>query len=160
MTNPPPEHRAGESAPVVHRHRWLPAREEIGAPECPLLHRWTIFKRLGVKMQVHHFLPNSTDTDCHDHPRSFVTFILRGRYLDERPDGTSELMRPGMVRLRRAEHAHRTTAGPRGCWTFVVTGPLRREWGFWRDGRWFEWRAYERRFGLAMRCDDTGGTDD
>lgn len=67
-----------------------------------------------------------------------------------------ERMRPGMVRRRRAGHRHRTHVGPRGCWTLVLMGPLRREWGFWKDGKWWPWKLYEEHFGFGMRCD----TDD
>jgi hypothetical protein len=65
-----------------------------------------------------------------------------------------ERMRPGMLRLRPANHAHRTKVGPSGCWTLVVMGPLRRRWGFWRDGLWWFWKDYEAAFGFAMRCED------
>lgn len=65
----------------------LPERETIGAPDCPLMERWTFWddKRLDCKAMVHHFLPNAADPDCHDHPRPFITFVLRGRYDDVRP---------------------------------------------------------------------------
>jgi hypothetical protein len=39
-----------------------------------------------------------------------------------------------------------------GATTLVIMGRLRREWGFWRDGRWYPWRRFERLFGLNWRC--------
>lgn len=65
-----------------------------------------------------------------------------------------ERMRFGKLRFRPANHAHRTKAGPRGCWTLVVTGPKVRTWGFWRRGRFWTHKEYEEEFGFAMRCDD------
>lgn len=78
--------------------------EKIGAPDCPLILRWTIvaagkpttspeqeaFPLLRLpkwltrdrKLMVHHFMPNVEDRDCHDHPRPFWTLVLRGRYFD------------------------------------------------------------------------------
>ena len=184
------------SAPVRPRAR-LPFRPEvIGDPACPILHRWTLggdrlMKRAPVKVLLHHFLPNADDRDTHDHPRPFVTMVLRGGYDDLVPcptcggtgdalsDPTStfeqrsiygpcarcggpglvsgDRMRAGMVRYRRPEYAHRTRVGPRGCWTLVLMGPVRRRWGFWREGRWWSFRDYEARFGFGMRCDDGDG---
>lgn len=152
--------------------RWLREPEVIGQPECPLLHRWTLFDvgrrrpdpskperivRSGLKGMVHHFLPESRDRDPHDHPRPFVTVVLRGWYDDvSRQDDSTNItrrMRAGMVRYRSPMHTHTTYAGPCGAWTFVVMGPLRRPWGFWREGRWWPWRRYEELFGHGFRCD-------
>lgn len=63
-------------------------------------------------------------------------------------------MRRGMVRRRLARYTHRTRVGPRGCWTLVLMGPLRKPWGFFRDGKWWPWHEYEETFGFGMRCDD------
>lgn len=157
--------------------------EVIGAPECPLIHRWTLLE-LGprvmegsgpsrvYKLLLHHFLPTSRERDPHDHPRPFWTFVLWGEYTDEslRPAALigdngrvlsehcgnllhRETMRAGMVRYRRARHMHRTWAGERGAWTLVLMGPKRREWGFLRGGGWLPWRQYEENFGHGMRCE-------
>jgi len=168
------------------------AREVIGPPECPILHRWTLIgeQRHGdetarparVKVMLHHFLPNADDRACHDHPRPFVTIVLRGDYDDMKPcpscDGRGtrpehgawggrtracgrcgaagvvlrERMRAGVIRYRPARHVHRTKVGPRGCWTIVIMGPLQQDWGFFRDGVKWPWREFERRFGHGMRC--------
>lgn len=153
------EHVEGEPAPRVRTHRWLPEREEIGAPDCLLMYRWTVAKLRGRKLLVHHFLPDADDVDYHDHPRGFLTLMWWGSYTDLRPDGTTELLRAPAIRWRPAEHAHRTKVGPRGAWTFVIMGKLAREWGFWRSGRWYFWRDYERMFGFAMRCDSDPAED-
>lgn len=137
----------------------------------------------SVKLMVHHFLPNADDRDVHDHPRPFWTLVVRGRYDDIGPcarceqgrvgpvgiaNGTAfncpdcantglivnERMRAGRLRLRPARHRHRTQVGPKGCWTIVLMGPIRRRWGFWRRGVWWFWRDYEAEFGFAMRCED------
>jgi hypothetical protein len=161
--------------------RW-PEKEVIGPPDCPLMHRWTFINGgpKSVKLMVHHFLPNADDRDVHDHPRAFYTFVVRGHYDDMEPcpydrsganhgdlgggwicricDGRNvvlnERMKPGMLRLRPAAHRHRTKVGPRGCWTIVLMGPLVRDWGFWRRGKWWLWKNYENEFGFAMRCED------
>jgi hypothetical protein len=145
-------------------------REVIGQLECPLLHRWTLLSCRAGKLLVHHFLPTVRDRDPHDHPRPFLTLVLRGGYDDialcrwcqgRRVMGCLECgetgyitdrLRAPAIRYRAADHAHITVAGPRGAWTLVVMGPLVRAWGFLRDGRWWSWRAYEGRYGGSFRC--------
>lgn len=136
------------------------------------------------KVMVHHFLPDRQDADLpHDHPWPFLTFIVRGGYDDivrcacqrmpsyiaDEIERTGEYWCPACgglglvvgerlsapcVRLRRATHAHQTRTDHRGAWTLVVTGPRLREWGFWRDGRWWVWTEFEQRFGFAWRCEE------
>lgn len=169
----------------------LPEPEIIGAPECPIMYRWTLWPRVRshprgtdgmhvfqpakkdvrCKLLLHRFLPNADDRDVHDHPRPFWTLVLFGAYDDMAPcdwcggSGNTcrrcsstgvvlrERMRPGMLRYRRAKHLHRTRTSPRGCWTLVLMGPVRRRWGFLRFGRWWFWKDYEDEFGYGMRCD-------
>jgi hypothetical protein len=149
-------HQPGHPAPK-RRVGWCPIpREDIGNPNCLLMHRWTLLNTRLLKLYVHHFLPRAHDIDHHDHPRGFATFCWWGSYADVTLDGTTDVLRPGSFRLRPAHHAHITVVGPFGCWTTVAMGPKRRPWGFWRDGKWWPWKEYELRFGMAMRCD----TDD
>lgn len=127
--------------------------EVIGQPECPILHRRTLVStRLG-KILWHYFLPTSRDRDPHDHPASFLTIVLWGGYDDVSPDGTVDRLRAGSIRRRQAEHTHTTYAGPRGARTLVLMGPKRKDWGFLREGRYWPWRVYERRFGHGFRCE-------
>lgn len=172
--------------PARQQGKW----EMIGPPGCPLMFRRTLLAgRLG-KLLVHRFVPGATDKDPHDHPRPFLTIVLRGGYGDFAlcatcrssavrgwllgdpsddwrraqpmrlcPDcGGSEQrvdrLRAPALRFRCAEHAHVTEVHPDGALTLVIMGPLRRDWGFWREGRWWPWRSYERRFGLGFRCED------
>lgn len=160
----------------------LPEREAIGQPACPLFYRWTFWDRWNVKAMLHHFMPSMTDPDIHDHPRSFVTFVLRGGYLDLTQCGcqrgtsygslasaldqngltcpdcggdgvVGEVMNAPKVKYRHAAHAHSTKTGRRGAWTLIVMGPKIRPWGFWRHGVWFGFKEYEEVFGFARICD-------
>jgi hypothetical protein len=66
---------------------------------------------------------------CHDHPWSFVSFILRGGYWESADGFTFHFRAPGEVIYRRAEHAHTVkTIPPTVAWTLVITGPIRRKW--------------------------------
>lgn len=65
-----------------------------------------------------------------------------------------ESMTRGKVRFRRAEHMHRTLIRSDGCWTIIVTGPKRREWGFIWRGVWMPMQKYlDERGEAAIRCD-------
>lgn len=142
--------------------RRLPEAEVIGAPDCPLMVRWTILSGRAGKLLLHWFVPEARDPDPHDHPRSFVTFVFRGGYRDLTPSRAKDAFDVEYVyapafRFRRAAHAHITVAGPKGAWSLVVMGPERRAWGFFREGRWWQFREYEDRFGMAFRCENEEG---
>jgi hypothetical protein len=62
-------------------------------------------------------------------------------------------MTRGVFRHRPAEHRHVTKVSSAGAWTLCLMGPKEREWGFWRNGKLFDWRAYEHKFGLGFRCE-------
>jgi hypothetical protein len=84
----------------------------------------------GRKYVLHHFRPHS-ETEFHDHPWSFRTFVLWGSYVDESLDNNNlvirETLRAGMTRFRPALHAHRTRCKGH-VWTFVVTSKKQRDW--------------------------------
>jgi len=143
-------------------------REAIGQPECPLMLRWTLWApRRGeepwFKVLVHYFPPNVSDRDPHDHPRSFFTFILRGRYFNTEWEDyggeftvpTIEMIDAGRIVYRPADHTHIVETGDAGCWTLVVMGPLKRPWGFvhLEDMSWWPWKRYVEEFGGVIRCD-------
>lgn len=142
----------------------LPEPEVIGPPECPLFLRWTLLAprlrgKALCKVMVHYFFPHRQDADVpHDHPRSFVTFVLDGGYDDIVPDGdglaVGDRLNAPTVRFRRAEYAHMTRTDERGAWTLVVMGPEKRPWGFWRRGEWWGVEEFEQRFGFAWRCEE------
>lgn len=158
------------AARVILERLWI--TEYIGQEECPLMRRWTLFKfpfGLG-KLMVHHFPPNVTDRDPHDHPSPFVTLILKGGYFNiesvkiDLPEqeymDEIEWLGRGALRYRSADHMHITETNDLGTWTLVLMGPKTRPvWGFLKDGEWMEWIPYVEKFGGVVRC-DTGELDD
>jgi hypothetical protein len=144
--------------------------EVIGQEACPMMLRWEFLSTRFLKAMVHYFPAEVSDRDPHDHPRPFVTFVLRGNYRDEswerisggtEPDEAQigrmvkERVHAGAVRYRPASHLHIVETDGVGCWTLVVMGPIVREWGFVRlsTGLWWEWGRYIQRFGGVARCD-------
>lgn len=149
--------------------------EVIGQEACPMMLRWTFLDLGFVRAMIHYFPPEVSDRDPHDHPRSFLTFVLRGRYVDtswekvDLPDqeymATIEMVYAGRVIYRPAKHLHIVETDQVGCWTLVVMGPLQREWGFVRLNTmdWWPWGKYIQRFGGVIRCDappDKMGVED
>lgn len=149
--------------------------EVIGQEECPMMLRWEFLNLGFVKAMVHYFPPEVSDRDPHDHPRSFVTFVLRGHYRDESWEEPgfearqrsphfipvfeklrrTERVKAGAVKYRPAKYLHIVETDEVGCWTLVVMGPIMREWGFRRleTGRWWPWGKYIQKFGGVTRCD-------
>jgi hypothetical protein len=112
--------------------------ENIGSPECPLMRRWAVQTPVGG-LRLHHFLRGDLDRELHDHPWWFLTLVLRGGYVDVSSSG-EDVLRPGSVRFRPAGHAHRVETA--GCWTLVLSGPVRRLWGFYAAEGWVPWHRF------------------
>ena len=100
------------------------------------LRRWLLTPSVrGWRLMLHRIARPDLERVLHDHPWDFATLCLRGGY-DEQvrgPGGIAvEHLRPGAIRMRAAEHAHRIDriVGT-NAWTLVLNGPRRRSWGFW-----------------------------
>jgi hypothetical protein len=65
----------------------------------------------------------------HDHPRSFVSFILRGGYVEHTPQG-SGYYRPGRILYRRASAPHWLEVERPALTLFIAWGKSK-EWGFY-----------------------------
>lgn len=112
------------------------------------------------QVALHWFFAPDPGRDLHDHPRDFVTILLRGAYVEETPSQTAPLwsQAPGgghasmnttsTVRRRwdvvrhRAEAAHRISMIAPGTLTLVLWGRRRRAWGFHTRWGWRHWRTY------------------
>lgn len=128
--------------------------ELIGPDDCPLMQRWVLVTPIG-SVRVHHFLRSDADRHMHDHPWWFLTLVVRGAYVDEAEiDGElrRDVLRPGSLRFRPALHRHQVKTD--GCWTLIVTGRIRRQWGFWENDLFRPVADYFRRYGYAA-CEDT-----
>lgn len=126
----------------------------IGDPACPILKRWTLRLPLSA-LRLHRFYPNTSDRDTHDHPWWFITIVLQGGYDDVHLTGKVDKLRRGSVRFRSAHHAHKTYAGPNGCWTLILSPKASRSWGFFPNrGKWIPWQKYMQKYGHGMVCDE------
>lgn len=75
----------------------------------------------------------------HDHPVTFLSLILRGRYAEARPSGQKENRWFNFI---RATDVHAITDCDPKTLTLCFMGPKTREWGFHTENGWVYWRDY------------------
>lgn len=127
--------------------------------------RWRLLHLKTCGMRIHNIVRDDADRELHDHPFTFLTFILWGGYFEETLD-TSKVgidergypftkkkwYGPGSILLKRAEDLHRLDMGPKGsAWTFSLRGPTWRQWGFLTKDGWipaYEFDTWRERNGL------------
>ena len=101
----------------------------------PYLERWILW--CGGTLRLHRFLASDDDRAVHDHPWWFVTlpFSAYGEYVEIDGRERYREVRPWRLHFRRSHFRHRVEIQRVPSWTLVLTGPKRREWGFWSDER-------------------------
>lgn len=112
----------------------------MGKSECPYLRRW-VFNAGMFSVRLHHWYASDDARYFHDHPWWFITFVLAGGYTDISPAG-QQVMKTGSTCYRPAFHRHTVQVNPGGCWTFLITGPEIRRWGFWVKGKFKKANKY------------------
>ena len=128
--------------------RWM---EALGKEECPYAFRWVL--NLGfISFRVHHFLRSDDKRHFHDHAWWFLTLVLKGGYTDVSPNGEDK-MTIGSIRFRKANHPHYVKVNENGVWTFLITGPMSRKWGFLVNGKFKRPLKYFHKFGHPP-CDE------
>ena len=106
------------------------------------LDRWCLLPLPdGMRTYLHHFVGSDWTRDPHDHPKWQISIGLRGGYIEETPQGIQRFVAP-WIRIFPPEYIHRLRVPKSGCWTIVITGRYKREWGFWVDDVWVHWREY------------------
>lgn len=125
------------------------------------LDRWGIRIHWLGSVFLHKMSAPDPGTDLHDHPWTFVTIPLWGGYVERRAficptcngpaDARKHLImertetrRPFRPRRMRLDVAHTIDRlRRRTAWTLVITGPVRREWGFYIPRGWVHHVDYE-----------------
>jgi len=104
-------------------------------------------------IMLHWIVRPDPQPDMHDHPVSFVSLLVRGWYVEHRPDENDYFAdlgweEPHVVRrlnVKRATDRHRIVeVSPGGALTLVFAGPVVRSWGFHTPRGWVSWREYQR----------------
>ena len=109
--------------------------------------RWKIIESKFFNIYIHQILKPDEDVHLHDHPWNFLSFILANGYweqLEEQP----YIHLPFSILYRKAEQAHSIRffideQENKACWTFVITGKRKRDWGYiLDDGSWINNKEY------------------
>jgi hypothetical protein len=116
--------------------------------------RWWLFNRYAddkpprwswlPSIRVHHIKVHDQDRHMHSHPWRARTIILRGWYVEQRPDADHEIQRmPGKTAEIKYNEFHRICrVAPGGCWTLFFTWRKQGTWFFDVDGKLVPWREY------------------
>lgn len=91
--------------------------------------RFAILKTPYFNVYLHRLYAPIWSPDCHDHPWSFVTILLRRGYLEQIGDKKYR-RRAGSILYRPATFAHNVTTPYGVSWSLIITGPKTREWKF------------------------------
>ena len=102
------------------------------------------------RILLHHIAMKDEDRHMHDHPWSFLSFVLQGSYYEERPHPTfgwprrfGALRRERSLAFRPASSLHRVQSiRVGGVWTVLLCGQRQREWGYLTETGWVRWDRY------------------
>jgi hypothetical protein len=130
----------------------------------PYLRRWWVLPRNQVVgVYLHHFQSSDDPRACHDHPYWNISILLKGSYLEWVHDPITGHEMPhhrgiGSVVIRHPKFAHRIEIySDTDAWSLFLTGPRRRDWGFWCGRRWVPWRDFAAtepgKSGIGKGCD-------
>ena len=95
----------------------------------PYLERWIIW--FGFTLRLHKFHKGDDDRAFHDHPWWFVTLPMQS-YVELTPQQGPRLVKRWRPHFRPAAHQHIVQVSEhKPVWTFILTGPKSKDWGFW-----------------------------
>jgi hypothetical protein len=92
--------------------------------------RYTLLKTRWFRVYVHRLTAVQAHEACHNHPWSFIAFVLKGGYNEFTKDTGWVWRGPGSVLRRPAAWSHNVTTKSEGMWSLVITGPKAHEWSF------------------------------
>ncbi len=100
---------------------------------------------------VHRILESDLDVHLHDHPWSFVSFILWGSYIEASAKSPSwatpvtRTTRPGSVVYHHHSDAHSLKLLTKVVWSLVFVGAHKYDWGYQTEYGWVDHDRYRQR---------------
>lgn len=116
-------------------------------PTLVYLRRLRVAQTPWFGLYVHWIYTPDRDRDPHDHPWPFVSWVLRGGYVERvrttmGGDDSVHVRRRWSVHRTTTKVAHSVTSVAPDTVTLVLVGRRCRPWGFWTVGGWVPWREY------------------
>lgn len=141
---------------LIERAKKTPYLHIYGEDGSPYMYRYWLFRSRWLSARIHHIASHDRDPYMHDHPWSFVSVVLRGCYMEQRPlDPTHPVFNeagvepcggtargPGSICYRRACDRHRISFVGSGTYTLFILGPLVQWWGFYTPAAKLYYRDY------------------
>lgn len=138
-------------------------REDEYSGNLPYLLRWEMWLPFGFRFMVHVIQRTDSSMCLHDHPFSFLTFILAGGYIEitekefeidcgDPAFGDTRTVKEldwnvraaGDLIWRPAKFKHRIEVPEGGCAvTLIIKNRRHRKWGFFTKDGWVEWMNYK-----------------
>jgi len=148
--------------------RWgIWGREIINIDGDPYLKRLTILKTPLFSICIHWILRSDKDRCLHDHPWSFISFVMSGEYFEYRK--RKDVVYPvvytrstGSIVYRSAKCLHRVQLPQhqiKPVKTLVIMFWPKRKWGFMTKLGWVSWKEYVD-YGPATRKELCGEVSD
>lgn len=91
---------------------------------------------------IHWINGPSVEEDPHDHPRSFLSIVLRGCYFETRRSQLGWVRHFNYFKGVRWDFHRIISVSEGGCVTLVFEGHKKRPWGFHTSEGWVPWREY------------------
>lgn len=123
-------------------------KKKLDGEDVVYLRRFFIWRSKWFNIYLHNIILEDLDPDPHDHPWSFLSFVLCGEYVEKLWKNQTALLIGYKIRrvfslaFRRGNQVHKIVEVLPNTWTLVITGPRYRSWGFVTAKGWVHWRKY------------------
>lgn len=110
----------------------------LGREECPYAYRWRL-DFYWFSFRIHKWISSDDTRAFHNHPWHFITFVLKGYYIDVTPQlltpniSQKEYVKQYTFHYRNKDHKHYVEIPKEQSpvWTFVTTFSKPRKYAFW-----------------------------
>lgn len=134
-------------------------RRVIAEGDNVYLDRLSLITTPWFSIKLHRIYRPDQQRDLHDHPWNFLSIVLRGEYIEDVPcradcplvshrkGNHREVRHIRWFNLKKATDLHAISwVSRRPVWTLVLTGPRKRDWGFFVESlkRWVRWDKYDK----------------
>lgn len=125
------------------------------------MERWSLFEMRWLSARLHHITTHDYDRALHDHPWNFASIVLRGGYVENRPEtvepcfeGDAErcsqtYRMAGSIAFRRATDRHAITSVLRNTYSLFIYGRALQWWGFYTPSG----KVYFRDYASVHNCE-------